>query len=380
MNLNKQVLKMQEAKSKKLILFAFIIFFTFFGQCKEKPTVETTTTNFKFEGRFTTNDEAIFKLNQTTIKLFSDQPNHVEILTDNKNNKIDIIEDNPCKMDAVGVSVYQYTNSDDPKLRIIIIEDYQDILTGSMYAILIDKNQLIKTFRLCEPQYNYEKYSIKEILSIKKSDNKISFIFDTEKIVTRNKSKQHVFEFPIAVTKLNNTIIKNDTRPLKETIKTTHPNKVTIDSLIFDFNNDKINDKVLISANPKEESVMGDEYFDNINSYYRTLDIFIGKNNNNYTQVTSNKNIIPCLRCNEPMNAYSDFRQSGKNSFSVDVINKADNSIYQLMFEWKQDNFYLTEIGVKSFYDENGKTVKLKHSININEMKITDISKYINQK
>ncbi|RTZ48354.1 hypothetical protein EJ377_12050 (plasmid) [Chryseobacterium arthrosphaerae] len=186
MNLNKQALKMQEARSKKLILFAFIIFFTFFGQCKEKPVENIITTNFKFEGSFTTNDELVFKLNKTTLRLFSDQPNHIEILT-NEGNKIDVTEENHCKMDAVGVSAYQFTNSIDPNLRIILIEDYQDILTGSMYAILIDKNQLIKTFRFCGPQYNYEKYNIKEVLSIKKSENKISFTFDPKKIVTKNK-------------------------------------------------------------------------------------------------------------------------------------------------------------------------------------------------
>ncbi|OCA70000.1 hypothetical protein [Chryseobacterium arthrosphaerae] len=375
MNLNKQALKMQEARSKKLILFAFIIFFTFFGQCKEKPVENIITTNFKFEGSFTTNDELVFKLNKTTLRLFSDQPNHIEILT-NEGNKIDVTEENHCKMDAVGVSAYQFTNSIDPNLRIILIEDYQDILTGSMYAILIDKNQLIKTFRFCGPQYNYEKYNIKEVLSIKKSENKISFTFDPKKIVTKNKKEQHVFDFAVVATKTNPSIIKKDIKPIKNNLS----NQVTIDSLIFDFNNDKINDKVLIRANPKEENVMGNEYFDNINSYFRTLDVFIGKNSNNYTQITNNKNIIPCLRCNEPMNSYSDFKQIGKNSFSVDVISKAENSIYQLVFEWKKDNFYLSQIGVKSFYEETGKTIKLKHFISLNDIKIEDIQKYINQK
>lgn len=77
-----------------------------------------------------------------------------------------------------------------------------------------------------------------------------------------------------AETKEKNYIISNS-----ESLPTitTSSNEVIIDSLIFDFNNDKINDKILIRANPKEESVMGDEYFDNINSYYRTLDVFIGK-------------------------------------------------------------------------------------------------------
>lgn len=375
MNLNKQALKMQEARSKKLILFAFIIFFTFFGQCKEKPVENIITTNFKFEGSFTTNDELVFKLNKTTLRLFSDQPNHIEILT-NEGNKIDVTEENHCKMDAVGVSAYQFTNSIDPNLRIILIEDYQDILTGSMYAILIDKNQLIKTFRFCGPQYNYEKYNIKEVLSIKKSENKISFTFDPKKIVTKNKNEQHVFDFAVVATKANPSIIKKDIKPIKNDLS----NQVTIDSLIFDFNNDKINDKVLIRANPKEENAMGNEYFDNINSYFRTLEVFIGKNSNNYTQITSNKNIIPCLRCNEPMNSYSDFKQIDKNSFSVDVISKAENSIYQLVFEWKKDNFYLTQIGVKSFYEETGKTIKLKHFISLNDIKIEDIQKYINQK
>lgn len=375
MNLNKQALKMQEARSKKLILFAFIIFFTFFGQCKEKPVENIITTNFKFEGSFTTNDELVFKLNKTTLRLFSDQPNHIEILT-NEGNKIDVTEENHCKMDAVGVSAYQFTNSIDPNLRIILIEDYQDILTGSMYAILIDKNQLIKTFRFCGPQYNYEKYNIKEVLSIKKSENKISFTFDPKKIVTKNKKEQHVFDFAVVATKANPSIIKKDIKPIKNNLS----NQVTIDSLIFDFNNDRINDKVLIRANPKEENVMGNEYFDNINLYFRTLDVFIGKSSNNYTQITNNKNIIPCLRCNEPMNSYSDFKQIGKNSFSVDVISKAENSIYQLVFEWKKDNFYLTQIGVKSFYEETGKTIKLKHFISLNDIKIENIQKYINQK
>ncbi|MCE3075502.1 hypothetical protein [Chryseobacterium gwangjuense] len=373
MNLNKQVLKMQEVKSKKLILFTFIIFFTFFGQCKDKTVGNPTVTNFKFEGRFTTNDEVTFKLNQTTLKLFSDQPNHVEIFTDNKGNKIDLTEENHCNMDAVGVSAYQYTNSNDPTLRIILLEDYQDILTGSLYAILIDKNKLIRSFRLCGPQYNYEKYSIKDVLSIKKSNNQISFTFDSKKIVTKNKNDRYIFDFPIESTKSNSPIINNNTKPLK----TTSSNDIIIDSLIFDFNNDQIKDKILIRANPKEQDVIGDEYFNNINLFYRTLEILIGKNNNNYTQIASNKNIIPCLRCNEPMRAYSNFKRIGKTSFSLDVIQKAENTIYNLLFEWKQNNFYLTQIGIKSFYDENDKTIKLKHSVNVNEVMINNISDYI---
>lgn len=50
------------------------------------------------------------------------------------------------------------------------------------------------------------------------------------------------------------------------------------------------------------------------------------------------------------MESYSDFKIIEDDSFSLDVINAAEKSIYQLIFEWKKDNFYLTKIGVKSFY------------------------------
>ncbi|WP_165585009.1 hypothetical protein [Chryseobacterium taiwanense] len=367
---------MKEAKSRKLILAVFIIFFTFFGQCKDKHAPPPTSTNFKFDGRFKTDDEITFKLNQTILKLFSDKPNHVEIFT-SKENKIDITEENHCNMDAVGISVYQYTNLNDPSLRVILLEYYQDILIGSLYAILVDKNKLIKTFRLCGPQYNYEKYQIKDVLSIKKLNNQISFIFNPNKIAAKNKN-QYIFNFSIDNTKSDNSISKNNSNnTIKETLKTTFSNEKVIDSLVFDFNNDQIKDKILIHANPKEKDLMGDEYFDNINSYYRTLDILVGKPNKKYIQTSSNKNIIPCLRCNEPMKAYSDLKIIGKNSFSVDVIQKAENTIYQLLFEWKQNNFYLTQIGVKSFYDENSKTIKLKNSININDVMVNNILDYI---
>ncbi len=378
MNLNKHKLKMTELKkSNKLILFAFLIFFAFFGQCKEKVNGNITTTDFKFEGRFITNDETIFKLNQTTIKLFSDQPDHVEILTDSKANKIDITEANHCNMDAVGVSAYLYSNSNNSNLKIILIEDYQDILTGSLYAVLVDKDKLVKTFRFCGPQYHYEKYSIKDILSIKKTNNQISFTFDPKKIVSKN--KEHIFNFSLNTNPSNTSAIKNDVPSQKGAPIAVTSNEVVLDSLVFDFNNDQIKDKVLIRANLKEKEAMGDDYFNNIDSYYRTLDILVGKNNGKYTQISSNKNIIPCLRCNEPMEAYSDFKRIGKNSFSIDVIQKAESSIYQLVFEWKKDNFYLTEIGVKTFYDENAKMIKLKHSINIKEVMTKNISDYIKQ-
>ncbi len=189
--------------------------------------------------------------------------------------------------------------------------------------------------------------------------------------------KQEITQFE--ETKSDTSAIKNNPQSQNDIPIAITSNKVVLDSLIFDFNNDQIKDKVLIRANPKEKETMGDEYFNNIDSYYRTLDILVGKNNGKYTQISSNKNIIPCLRCNEPMEAYSDFKRIGKNSFSVEVIQKAESSIYQLVFEWKKDNFYLTDVGVKSFYDENTKMIKLKRSININEAMTKNISDYIKQ-
>lgn len=207
--------------------------------------------------------------------------------------------------------------------------------------------------------------------------NPILYITSIILFLSCKEKKQEVTQF--GETKSDTSATKNNVSSQKDTQIAAASNEVVLDSLIFDFNNDQINDKVLIRANPKEKETMGDEYFNNINSYYRTLDILVGKSNKKYTQISSNKNIIPCLRCNEPMEAYSDFKRIGKNSFSVDVIQKAESSIYQLEFEWKKDNFYLTKIGVKSFYDENAKMIKLKRSININEAMTKNISDYIKQ-
>ncbi|MBP2619057.1 hypothetical protein [Chryseobacterium jejuense] len=190
-------------------------------------------------------------------------------------------------------------------------------------------------------------------------------------------TKQEVTQFEVMNS--DTSAIKHNAQSQNDIPIAITSNEVVLDSLIFDFNNDQTKDKVLIRANSKEKEIMGDEYFNNIDSYYRTLDILVGKNNEKHTQISSNKNIIPCLRCNEPMEAYSDFKRIGKNSFSVDVIQKAESSIYQLIFEWKKDNFYLAKIGVKSFYDENAKMIKLKHSININEAMTKNISDYIKQ-
>lgn len=54
---------------------------------------------------------------------------------------------------------------------------------------------------------------------------------------------------------------------------------MVLDSLVFDFNKDNIKDKILIHANPKENETIGDEFFNNINLYNRTLDILIGNRN-----------------------------------------------------------------------------------------------------
>ncbi|MGE8553954.1 MAG: hypothetical protein ACN6OB_08450 [Chryseobacterium jejuense] len=207
--------------------------------------------------------------------------------------------------------------------------------------------------------------------------NTILYITSIILFLSCKEKKQEVSQF--GETKSNTSATKNNVQSQKDTPKVVTSSEVVLDSLVFDFNNDQIKDKVLIRANPKEQETMGDEYFNNIDSYYRTLDILVGKNNGKYTQISSNKNIIPCLRCNEPMEAYSDFKRIGKNSFSVDVIQKAESSIYQLIFEWKKDNFYLAKIGVKSFYDENAKIIKLKRSININEAMTKNISDYIKQ-
>lgn len=192
-------------KNKPMILYTLIGFFTFFLQCKEKPSVENKfTTSFKFDGQFKTEDETIFTFNKTTLKLFSEQPNHIEILINNEeSDKINITKDEHCKMDAVGTSAYQFTNSKDSNLKIIVLEDYQDVLTGSIFAILIENNKLSKTFTICGPQYNYEKYKIKDILSIKKIDEQISFIFDKNKI--ENNNEQYILNFNINSSKSNSS-------------------------------------------------------------------------------------------------------------------------------------------------------------------------------
>lgn len=156
-------------------------------------------------------------------------------------------------------------------------------------------------------------------------------------------------------------------------------NKIVIDSLIFDFNDDNIADKILIRADSNEDKFYGDKYFDNIDSYFRTIEIFLGTKNKSYIQIASNKDIIPCLRCNEPLQSYSNLKHSAKNFFSVDIIKKSNNSIYQLFFEWKKDNFYLIKIKVQSFSDENSETVNLENGINFNKIKMNSILEYINQ-
>lgn len=375
---------MKEVKFKKIVQFAFLILFYLFVDCKENATVSRNAINFNYEARFETIDETIFKLNKTTIKLFPDEPNHIQIFTDKQGGKIDIREENSCNMDAVGTSVYQYTSSNEPNLRIMIIEDYQDILTGSIYAVLLDKSTLIKTFRFCGPQYNFEKYDIKDVLKIEKKGNEISFTFDPKKLVTHSENIQNAFKFNIA----KNQPKKSDSvvnKTLKKEIKSNEDqnkfllNKIVIDSLIFDFNDDNIADKILIRADSNEDKFYGDKYFDNIDSYFRNIEIFLGTKNKSYIQIASNKDIIPCLRCNEPLQSYSNLKHSAKNFFSVDIIKKSNNSIYQLFFEWKKDNFYLIKIKVQSFSDENSETVNLENGINFNKIKMNSILEYINQ-
>lgn len=156
----------------------------------------------------------------------------------------------------------------------------------------------------------------------------------------------------------------------------TSSNRISIDSLIFDFNNDQIIDKILIQAHAKEVNASEKEYFDNINLYSRTLVVLRGEKNNSFTQITSNKNIIPCLRCNEPMNAYSDFKQMDSSSFSVHVIQKANRTIYRLIFEWRGDGFYLKQLGEQTFNDENFKILKFNSSVKLNDFNVNNILTY----
>lgn len=154
---------------------------------------------------------------------------------------------------------------------------------------------------------------------------------------------------------------------------------VIIDSLITDINDDKINDKILIKANRDESYVFGDKYFKNIDEYRRILCILISKKKDNYLQI-DNKKFIPCLRCNEPMDAYSDFQLENSKAFSVKILQKDDEIIYKLLFVWNKDNFFLTEIQSSNFYDSKIKKYKISDRIDIQQFDYKKIPDYINNK
>lgn len=177
---------------------------------------------------------------------------------------------------------------------------------------------------------------------------------------------------PIVSLNENNEVNKNTEVLLKLPIST-----IIIDSLITDINNDKIDDKILIKANRNESNVFGDKYFKNIDEYRRTLCILVSKKKDNYNQI-NNKKFIPCLRCNEPMDAYSDFQLENSKAFSVKISRKADEIIYKVSFSWNKDNFFLTKIESSNFYDNKIKSYKISDKIDIKQFDYEKIPDYIN--
>lgn len=152
---------------------------------------------------------------------------------------------------------------------------------------------------------------------------------------------------------------------------------ITLDSLITDINNDNINDKILIKGNRDENTVFGDDYFKNIDQYRRTINIIVSTNKNKHVEITNNDKLIPCLRCNEPMDSYSDFQLIDPQTLSIKIVQKANKNIFKLLFSWEENNFYLSEIQVSEFFDNKVRRYKISKRICIDKFDYDNIFDYI---
>ncbi|MFC6269788.1 hypothetical protein [Frigoriflavimonas asaccharolytica] len=358
-------------KIKNLILVICVLFLN----CQEKK-VNNSLVNKNSD---ITSNQIIYNEISFDLKYLQSENNiesyklhHYKLMLNAKNEKAEIVINN--KFYPVNLNFTYDTDSDDAisKIKIFRNSKSDEIIFiptfGSndeyTYQLLLLKNKIVYeniiSFSALTNSPSPKKIQITE------ENNSFKFNIDDINLMT-------VFRRQLISSEIKMQKEVDSEEVSEETIST---NRKTIDSLLFDFNNDQKIDKVLIQAHPNENKAFGNEYFDNINSYFRTIVVMRGEKNNSFTQIASNRNIVPCLRCNEPMNSFSEFKRIGNNSFSVEVIQKSKETIYHLVFEWKGDGFYLKQLGQQYFNDEKFKNIKLNYSIKFTEFDINKLSIY----